>query len=141
MYFWEFPLYNVWGLGGPLMSSELSEFLCEWYHNPREWNKTLAENIWETFYLGQFWDTLIISIIFFYPNTQNIQMSMMNLQTGSHDLSLLMSWKIIYPIFDTPFPGPVQLAEIEFSYINMKTDWPWTDHCDIFLVILSNDKD
>ena len=36
-----------------LMSSELYEHFCECYHNPREWEETLA------FYLGQFWVTLM----------------------------------------------------------------------------------
>ena len=40
------------------MSSEWDANFFECYHNPREWDKTLAENIWETFLFGQFWVTL-----------------------------------------------------------------------------------
>ena len=34
------------------MSSDRSDIFCECYHNPREWDKTLAENILETFLFG-----------------------------------------------------------------------------------------
>ena len=57
------------------MSSEWDEHFCECYHNPREWDKTHAENIWETFL---FWPILG------HPKDEDEQNLRAGLARGNH---------------------------------------------------------
>ena len=71
------------------MSSEWAGKCCEWYHNPREWEKTLAAHICELFLFG---------LILGHPTGAMVSFRPTRMLEKCAILTKMLKWQLTHPM-------------------------------------------